>query len=81
MKKANDNDPEENGVATYRICNCIYTNVRKGPSINDKIVTAICSGAIVKVYSWTQNGWGRIELDGRFGYVQMMYLEPYNEVR
>lgn len=81
MKKANDNDPEENGVETYRICNCIYTNVRKGPSINDKIVTAICSGAIVNLYGWTQNGWGRIELDGRFGYVQMMYLEPYNEVR
>ena len=58
----------------YVVSNCVYCNLRKGPSINYKIRTAICAGTIVKVIDWSHGDWVLIEVDDITGYIPARYL-------
>ncbi len=48
-------------------------NVRVGPSVNTNIVTTLNTGTKVNVLSET-NGWSKVNVDGKTGYVSSTYL-------
>ncbi|MCM2979563.1 SH3 domain-containing protein [Niallia circulans] len=48
-------------------------NVRVGPSISTSVVTTLKAGEKVNVLSET-NGWSKVEVDGKIGYVSSSYL-------
>lgn len=48
-------------------------NVRFGPSISTSVVTILKAGEKVNVLSET-NGWSKVEVDGKIGYVSSSYL-------
>ena len=66
--------PKAVAYEPYRVWNCAYANLRKGPSVNYTVITALNSGSIVKLYEWDKNGWGHVEVDGLWGYISPMYL-------
>lgn len=68
--------PKSKEYLWYRVWNCAYANLRKGPSINYGTITALNAGTVVKLYGWDKTGWGHIEVDGHFGYMSPLYLEP-----
>ena len=68
--------PKAKEYLPYKVWNCAYANLRKGPSINYGNITALSSGTLVRLYGWAETGWGYIEVDGLWGYMSPMYLEP-----
>lgn len=56
------------------VSNCVYCNLRKGPSINYSIRTALCAGTLVKAIDWTHGDWVLIEVDNITGYIPARYL-------
>ena len=53
-------------------------NVRVGPSINTSVVTTLKAGEKVSVLSET-NGWSKVDVDGKIGYVSSSYLTTKQE--
>lgn len=71
--------PKAKEYLPYLVWNCAYCNMRKGPSINYGVITALSSGTVVNLHDWASSGWGYVEVDGRFGYISPMYLAPCNK--
>ncbi|MEZ2715713.1 SH3 domain-containing protein, partial [Niallia circulans] len=53
-------------------------NVRVGPSISTSVVTTLKAGEKVSVLSET-NGWSKVDVDGKIGYVSSSYLTTKQE--
>ncbi|QJX61695.1 SH3 domain-containing protein [Niallia circulans] len=53
-------------------------NVRVGPSISTSVVTTLKAGEKVSVLSET-NGWSKVDVDGKIGYVSSSYLRTKQE--
>lgn len=75
-----DSEMEEAAVEQeplYSVTPKIGLNVRRGPSTSYGRYGALRYGAVVKVIS-TENGWAKIEYNGKDAYVCAQYLAPVN---
>lgn len=70
-------------VATQKVeksVSATWLNVRHAPSANEKILTSLKGGTIVKVESSEANGWNKISFDnGKTGYVNGKYLSDVKD--
>ena len=52
-------------------------NLRSGPSTNSAVLDKLLRGTAVTVFSET-NGWAKVEVNGKYGYVSSQYLSTDN---
>ncbi len=64
-----------------KLVNCVYCNLRVGPSINYAKVTTLDGGTNLKILDYGKNGWGLVDVLGVTGYVSPLYLEEYKTAK
>ena len=63
----------------YKVWNCAYANVRKGPSTSYAKIIGLQAGDVVDLLGWASNGWGKIRYQDIIGYMSPLYLERFPE--
>ena len=63
-------------VSTPYVVTAVELNVREGPSTSSRVLGVVRKNHIVQVYG-TTSGFARISYNGRFAYVGLKYIKPY----
>ena len=74
LTKCNSNSDTTSDIEATMQCNTSSLNIRKGPSISEKIVAQLKYGDKVSVVSKLNNNWCKIKFNDGFAYVRSQYL-------